>query len=62
MRQCSIDVESSAKVKTYVFPDSSTFTSLQEQSPTRLGEVLTVLAREHAVCTVVKVKSGHCCY
>ena len=48
MRQSSIDVESSAKVKTYVFPDSSTFTSLQERSPARLGEVLTVLAHRHA--------------
>ena len=62
MRQSSIDVESSAKVKTYVFPDSSTFTRLQERSPARLGEVLTVLAREDADCAVVKVKSGHCCY
>ena len=48
MRQSSIDVVSSAKVKTCVFPDSSTFTSLQERSPARLGEVLTVLAQSHA--------------
>ena len=27
-----------------------------------LGEVVTVLAREHADCTDVKVKSGHFCH
>ena len=48
MELSSIDVESSAKVKTHVFPDSSTFTSLQERSPARLGEVLTVLAQRRA--------------
>ena len=53
MRQSSIDLGSSAKVKTYVFPDSSTFTSLQERSPARLCEVLTVLAQRHAGVTLL---------
>ena len=61
MRQSSIDVESSAKVKTYVFPDSSTSTSLQESvrcSPCLPGNMQIVLLSRLRASTAATERQG----